>query len=453
MTAPPAIVGTGPAFLARAPAHASRWTTPVVLRAYLAAAVAGAALLFTVGLLALNEDRAALRGLRDDAAPSIVTAQELGAQLADLDTQLAASMLGGVNDRDVASELFALRRSAASRRLVDAANNLTMGDADRIPVVVMNEELGRYLELAARAQWLYEGGEHDGALALLRVATDLMHDRILPQAGALDHAKRDLMDSRYAAALSASHAYEIEAFAAGALLVGVLLAAQLFVRRRMRRRFVPALLLATAATVLFTAFLVGRFRTAREDLRVARDDAFNSIHLLWRARALAYDAKGDEDRWVLDRARGGPYDAAFRVKITQLVSDPRHRTLVASARGLLADELRNITFVGEREAAEEAVAALADFMAVDDRIRAQTTQAAGAELAIGTHPDEARALFDRLDAAIVRTTAINQDAFDAVMGLADRGLARAEWLDPAMAILIAVASWLGIRRRLHEYSA
>jgi hypothetical protein len=440
---------------AHTPAH-TRWTTPAVLRALLAAAVAGAALLFAVGLRALNDDRAALRGLREDTAPSIVTAQELGAQLADLDAQLAASMLGGAADRDVAAELFALRRSAAARRLTDAANNVTIGDADRIPVVVMNEELGRYLELAARAQWLYEGGDRDGALTELRVATDLMHERILPQAGALDRVKRDLMDVQYAAAQRASRGYEVEAVLAGMLLVVVLLGAQLFIRRRMRRRFAPALLLATAMTVGFSAYLTGRFRAAREDLRVARDDAFNSIHLLWRARALAYDAKGDEGRWLLDRARGGPYESAFQVKVTQLVSDPRPRALSANARGMLVDELQNITFTGEREAAEAAVAALSDFMGADDRLRRLETQgkhADSVQLAIGAGPYEARAFFDRLDAALVRTTEINQDAFDSVLRLADLGLRRAEWLDPGLALLIAAASWLGVRGRLREYSA
>jgi hypothetical protein len=434
---------------------ATRWTTPRRLRLYVGAVWLAAALLFAVALRSVADDRAAIKTLREDTAPSIVAAQELGAHLAELDTQLTASMLGTASDRDVAAELFELERSVVSRRLVDAASNMTLGDADRIPVIVLQEDLGRYLELGSRAQWLLGGGDRDGALGLLREATDLMHDRILPQAATLDRVNRDDMDRRYDHAQQASRQHDLEALASGGLLVAVLLSTQWFVRARMRRRIVPALLLATVLAGGFTWYLVGRFRDAREDLRVARDDAFNSIHLLWRARAIAYDARGDEGRYLLDRPRAGVYETAFFVKTSQLSSSAREKTPSAGARGLLLDELHNVTFVGERDAALAAVAALAGYYDTDERIRRLETQGRHAEavdLAIGTGGAQARALFDRLDAAIERTTAINQDAFDAVLLVADRGLRRAEWLDPALALAIALAAWLGIRPRLREYA-
>ncbi len=436
-------------------ASVTRWTTPRRLRLYVGAVWLAAALLFAVGLRSVTDDRAAIKTLQQDTAPSIVAAQELGAHLAELDTQLSASMLGTGIDRDTAAELFELERSVVTRRLVDAAGNLTLGDADRIPVVILQEELGRYLELASRAQWLYAGSDRDGALGLLRVATDVMHDRILPQAATLDRVNRDDMDRRYDRAQQSSRQHDLEALASGGLLVAVLLSTQWFVRARMRRRIVPGLLLATVLAAGFTGYLVGRFRDAREDLRVARDDAFNSIHLLWRARALAYDAKGDEGRSLLDRPRAGVYDSAFAVKMSQLSSSAHERTPSGGARGLFIDELRNVTFVGERDAAQTILAALADYSDVDDRVRRLETQgqhAQAVDLAIGTGGAQARAVFDHLDAAIERTTAINQDAFDAVLLVADRGLRRAEWLDPALALAIALAAWLGIRPRLREYA-
>jgi hypothetical protein len=441
---------------AGAPLTRARWTTPRRLRLYLAAAWIAAAALFAVSLRALNDDRAALRVMREDTAPSIIKAQELGAQLSDLDAQLAASLLGSVADRDVASELFELRRSAVARCLVDAANNITLGDADRIPVVVMNEELGRYLELASRAQSLYATGDRDGAVALMRIATDAMHERILPQAGNLDRVKREQMDRRYDAAQRASRGYEAGALWGGVLVVVVLLATQVFVRRRMRRRLSPGLVVAVGLAVAFTSTLVTRFQMAREDLRVARDDAFNSMHLLWRARALAYDARGDEARWLLDRTRADSYQTSFSLKSAELLSDPAAKFPGLDGSGLLVDELHNITFTGERDAAQAEVNAFVDLVKVDDSLRMAEKQARhldAVELAIGTRPDEVRARFDRFDAAIERTTAINEDAFDAVLVLADAVLRRAEWLDPAFALAIALAVWLGIRPRLREYSS
>jgi hypothetical protein len=39
-----------------------------------------------------------------------------------------------------------------------------------------------------------------------------------------------------------------------------------------------------------------------------------------------------------------------------------------------------------------------------------------------------------------------------VLLVADRGLRRAEWMDPALALGLALAVWLGIRPRLREYA-
>jgi hypothetical protein len=440
---------------------ASRWSTPRRLRALVAAVWVGAALVFCVGLQALNADRAALRSITHDTAQRIVAADELNANLADLDTELANSLLGNAADRDVANELFELRRSAANRRLVDSAASVSTVDAERIPIVVLSEELGRYLELAARAQWLYDGGDKEGALSLLRLATNLMHARILPAAAVLDGATRAQMDLQYGRAQRDGTRYRLEALAAGAVLVGGLVAAQLFVRRRMRRRVTPPLLAATILAVAFTWYLLARFGGARENLRAVRDDAFNSIHALWRARALAYDAAGDESRWLLDRGRARDYDAAFHGKATQLLSRPGPWRVgssdVASGRvtGLLIDEAHNVTFAGEEDAANASIAAASGYLAADDHVRAlekQGKHSEAVETAIGTGADAARASFDRLDAALQRTIAINQEAFDGIAAASDRSLRRAEWLDPAFAIAIALLGWLGVRPRLREYA-
>ena len=436
---------------------ASRWTTPRRLRLALGAIWVACALLFLVGASALVADRAALRAIVHDSAPSIVAAEELGAQLADLDAELAHSLLGSAN-RDVASELFELRRSTTARQTVDAAHGMTLGDAERIPLVVISEDLGRYLELAARAQWLYLGGDHDGAVALLRLATNLMHTRIMPFASALDAANRSHMDEQFTRAMHDGMVYEVEAFATGALLVAVLVGAQVYVRRRMRRRVVPALLLALLLTGVFTSYLVSRFRAGREHLRAARDDAFNSVHLLWRARALAYDASGDQIRWLLDRERSDDYEGQYRQKVSQLVSRPesisRDDLRTGRITGLLVDEANNVTFPGEQDAVEAALSALAATARVDDRVRRLEragNHAQAVQLCVGLEADQSRDAFDRFDAALERTTAINQRAFEGIAGEADRGLRRAEWLDPAFVLAIGLLGWLGVRSRLREY--
>jgi hypothetical protein len=438
----------------------TRWTTPRRLRACVAAVWVASALVFLVGLQAMSADRAALRSIVYDAAPRIVAADELNAQLAGLDTELANSLLGVAADRDVASEMFELRRSAASRKLVDSAANLSATSVERVPLIVLSEELGRYLELAARAQWLHEGGDREGSLALVRLATSLMHTRILPQAAALDGMARSRMESQYTLTRSRAKGYTALALGAGGLLIGALLAGQVVIRHRMRRRTAPVLLAATILAVAFTWYLVARFAHASDNLRAIHDDAFNSVHFLWRVRALSSDAAGDESRWLLDRSRAGDYEAAFRVKETQLLSRPGPWKVgsadLASGRvtGLLVDEARNVTFAGEDSAANAAIGAFTGYLSADERVRAlekQGKHADALDLSLGSREDGPRATFDRFDAAVQRTIAINHEAFATMAAASDATLRVAEWLDPAFALAIALLGWLGVRPRLREY--
>lgn len=437
----------------------SVWTTPRRLRAYVGAACGAAALLFAVCLQSLRADRLTIQLIARRAVPNIVASEELGAHLADIDTELANSLLGNAQERDLANQRMEQQRSAATLRLIDTAIASVQGEKDREPVVTMMNELAHYYELAARVRWL-QTNDGEGALASLRLATQRMHEVILPAAARLDAADRSLLDAAYDRSWQDSRLHEAEAIGCELLLASALIAVQAFVRRRMRRRVVPAALAATLLSIVFTAFAVNRFHAARENLRVARDDAFNSMHLLWRATSLAYDARGDESRWLFDRARAADYEAAFRTKTHQILSRPGAWLVgssdVQSGRitGLLVDEARNVTFAHEGRAVEVSMLAFSQFVAADEALRSAEakgnyTDAAGR--CVGSGYDGSRATFDRLDAALADTIAINRRAFDDAIADSDRGLARAEWLDPAFAIAIVLLTWLGVRPRLREY--
>jgi hypothetical protein len=270
-----------------------------------------------------------------------------------------------------------------------------------------------------------------------------------------------MMNSIYDERTRATGGAGVLATATGCALAFVLVWAQVFLSRRTRRTFNPALLAATILAFAFTVFLVGRFGEARRDLRVAKDEAFESIHILWRARAAAYDANGDASRFLLDTQRSGQFEAAFRTKVATLTSRPD--TVITNAdveggraTGYFADEAHNVTFAGEGDAATAMMRAFAAYYSLDAKMRLleKTGKHADAvELATGSRPDESSAAFDRFDEAVLRTIRINQDEFDAVIASGDRGLKRAEIVDPTLTIIIALLAWLGIRPRLREYRA
>lgn len=438
------------------------WPTPRRLRAFMTMIFVGAALLFVVGETTLNRARGATKTIQSDAAPSIIAALEIRALLADLDSNAANVLLDSVDHSAQSMQVFENERVKAATRLVEAAQNITYGDAEKAPIVSIASDIGRYLELMGEARYRHDNKDLPGAVASYRQATDLMHDKILPAADALDKANKDVMNAVYDAQRSASGGAEAVAVITGGGLAFVLLWAQLFLFRRTRRVCNVPLLVATLLVTLFTGYLVSRFGAARTDLKVAKEDAFESIHTLWKVRATAFDANGDESRYLLDAERERRYADEFKAKVSLLSTAPEFPAAylnevkalkpgrTVTARGLFADEFNNITFAGERDAAIAMAKAFAVYYATDGQLRqlqAKGDRAGAIRLCLGRSNDE----FARFDAALGAVIKVNMDVFQQVLSDGDRGLKNAEVLDPLFAAAIALLGFLGVRARLREY--
>ena len=165
---------------------------------------------------------------------------------------------------------------------------------------------------------------------------------------------------------------------------------------------------------------------------MAKAEAFDSIVALSQARAVSDDANADESRYLVDPARAGQYQQAFEEKSQQLVRLPRAGIFqydAALARaigayqadhadvsfgGYLGEEFRNITFPGERAAAELALAAYQVYERDDRRLRA-LKQTGNLRPAIAFDTSYAAGnsnwAFTRYDRALVTLAAINQRGF------------------------------------------
>src|SRR5207249_2333937 len=100
-------------------------------------------------------------------------------------------------------------------------------------------------ELAAEARYRHDMGDEKGALDAYRSATALMHTKIINAANQLDFANRRYMDDVYAEQRRASEGAEVLAVALGGALLASLVAAQLFLFKRMRRILNAPLALAS----------------------------------------------------------------------------------------------------------------------------------------------------------------------------------------------------------------
>jgi hypothetical protein len=292
--------------------------------------------------------------------------------------------------------------------MVAAAGNITYGDAERIPIQKLAIGMGTYLSAVQNAR---DGHKIDA----WRQAESIMDTELLPAAAALDKANSDELERVWVQQKSDSARVLAMTIIAGSLLGVALLALQIFLARRMRRTLNLGLFAATVAAWLFVVFSAQSFNSADRDLRVAKADAFDSIVALWQARSLAYSANGDLNRALLDPANTARHQKSFHEKDDRI-------------RGYIGKELNNITFPGEREAAEE--------------MEAQHKAFAGDRKALGS-----------FDQALGKALRINQDEFEQATERGFRDVANFEVVAPLAALTICALAWLGLRPRLREYSA
>jgi hypothetical protein len=462
VTAPAATPAAGaPPTPAVAGESLERWTTPAILWGSLIAIGLGALLFFLAARSAVLEGRQTVQTIGKDAAPSIIAARTIRADLADMDANAADALLvADPAQRTALGEAFDARRHAVAASLVAAARNITYGDAERVPIETMTEQVGVYLGFIAQARALAPR-DPAGALAAYRSATTLMHQTILPAADALDTANLSYLNGAYGARVQAAGWYTVLVFATGGLLLLSLLATQVFLTRRTHRLLNPPLAGATLVAAVVLVQLTGALNAAGGDLRAAKQDAFDSVHALWQARSVAYDANGDQRRYLLDHEQAGQLQQAFAAKAAQLADTTDFAGAGAEAtkgpptfKGYLGDELRNITYPGEQEAALASLRTFGEYVAVDGQVRA--LEQAGrhqeaVDLALGTADGQSGGAFARFDQALFTTLDINQKELDKAVPRAFGDLAGAEYVALGGALAVVVLAWLGLRPRLSEY--
>jgi hypothetical protein len=392
------------------------WTTPQILKTGLAGIWFSSVLLMLAAIMGARSHRHAIQVVGKDAAPSIFAAQQIRAALARMDANAATELLGG-KDAAAAKVAFEQRRTEAVSAIVAAAENITYGDKERKPIFTLALGLGTYTAAIQTARDRREAGDKS-FLAAWREAAGFMDSTLLPAAAALNQANLDALEETYLAQATSSTRVLALLVLPALALGAVLFFLQIFLLRRMHRILNPLLFLATLTAFVFVVYSGQRFAAANRDLKVAKEDAFDSIHTLWQARAMGYSASGDQSRALLDPAQRAVYDRDFAAKTSTIADD------------YLAKELKNITFTGEREKAEHTVAAFTEYRAA-----------------------KSEAAFAQFDEALRETLRVNQDAFAGAVSSGFRELDGFDVISPVMAFIISLLAWLGLRPRIHEYSA
>jgi hypothetical protein len=427
-----------------------------------------AALLFlVVSLAAVHTERSRLQTIGKDAVPSVIAAQKLKVSLSDLDANVVNELLVPAGQSADSVKGYVADREGITDSLISAAENITYGDKERIPIRNLTNALSAYERLAIKARTLHQRGDERGATATYNDALVTLHSQLLPAADALSRANADAMHDRDNTLAPQGTLLAAVTLVASLALLAVLLVVQVLLSQRMRRTFSPGLVAATVMTVAVAVLTQRCLADAREQVRSARDDAFQSLSALWQARAVAYDENSDESRWLfVDKNHRDALQQAFLDKTASLLRVPAGDVAAASSAlrtsgnlpagstGYFADELKNITFPGEQEAATAAVETFSTYFANDSRLRELDNSgqhAAAVRFDMSMNPGDSNWSFVQFDSALGKTIDINQAAFDSAI---DQGFGEVRPMDallPGAIVAVGLCSFAGLMPRLREY--
>ncbi|HBB30337.1 MAG TPA: hypothetical protein DDZ80_30885 [Cyanobacteria bacterium UBA8803] len=409
---------------------AKETSTPQLLKLSLLAIGGTSLLLLTTAIAAVQSQREALKTVGLDSAPSILNAQRIKDSLADMDANAANELLAKPGQNPDAVEGYNSRREKLSHLLVAVAENITFDDQERIPIQTIQAKVGDYIQLVQQARDFHSAGNEVNKLKAYRTAAEVMDKTLLPAVTTLAEVNYTQLNVSYRNQQAQASRSLFMVMISGLLLLGVLVGVQLFLNYRMRRILNPGLLVASVIALLFLGYTYQTLSSAAYHLKVAKENAFDSLYALRLARAIAYSANGDESRYLLDKTFAPTHEQSYVQKINQIAVIPNNQTFesvanayqatqdrkfkVAGFQGFLADALHNITFPGEREATVETLRSLGIYFIIDRQIRQLEQSGRHQEaiaLCVGNNVNQSNWAFAQYKEAHQKVLNINMAAF------------------------------------------
>ncbi|MFF0776386.1 hypothetical protein ACFYUK_46405 [Nonomuraea wenchangensis] len=438
-----------------------RRNVPGRVRTLTGVTAAALALLFTALAVGSSSARDGLQVIGRDAGPQVVATAGLYLALSDMDAQVANALLMGngyAGRRADALARYESRRSEANQALLKAFQLSGDDPAERRTVQSVLDGLGRYERLAGQALLLDERAGHAPGpppaevVATYRQATDLMRMVLLPQAYNLTLENGTIVRRTYDDKQLMLPLLRAAVVVAGLLALGCLLALQIFLARRFRRVFGPALLVATVTTALALVFGSNVLSQDQDALREAKKSSFDSVLTLARTRAISNSMQGDQSRYLLDKERADTYEHTFLDKSQSLFYVPAGNLETYQAKvtkgetkvlGLLGPEL-----IGPR--GRDVATAFAGFQAADADLR-KLALAGRDNGAVAARLTTSTQAFDAYDRAVVALAGQHEADFERAIGRGENALDNLWRLLPFAIGGIGLLLVAGVWPRLKEY--
>lgn len=449
--------------------------TPDRLRLFMALSILATIFFCVVAICTVQQHKDAARTVGYDAGPSVIAAHEIKNAVVRMGNELANELLKPGAEGDWSTQDYEKWRVVACKQLVVAASNITYGLAEQEPIEDIQIALGLFESEAQQALDYRRQGNVTEAMKAYRAALSTLDEQIVPAADRLERANRDQLESIYAREQSASALLCGFTLVTGLILIGLLLMIQIFLWSRFRRRLSLPIFLITLCSLVVVQQLYTTLRENAVQLKVAKQDAYDSIIALLDARSDAYLANAAVSHWILTDDK--KYADIFPAKIGKIASfsgissaevlataskkvAAGESTQIKGFEGYIADELNNIRFDGEGGAALEALQHLCEYCQIEERVRAlrgeAPSQAAhmeqASELALGFYPNQSQYAFSKFDDSVGHVVKINEEHFASAIGKALRKLDGLIVIVQIFAVMVLFCVFAGLRARLAEFS-
>ncbi len=464
--APIVLSGTTPSPIeirkVKIPGLARSFTTPEIYKAGIYAVLGGTLLLTGAIVSAVMAQRSVVEEVGFGTTPSIYHAQRIRDSLSDMDANVVNMLLLPSGTNPEAEKGYQSRKEKLSNLVVQVSKNITIpvyidtskDPSKKVPIPAEQKYastiilgINNYIEKAQQARDFHAQKNTSASLEAYRDAQKIIGDDnsgLLKEAYLLDQINFEALSKSYQSGRRSSLGQSLMVLVAGATLLGLLISIQLLLFKWNRRVLNPALLGATLIASFFLLDTLVSLNTANQQLKVAKEDAFDSLHALRQLRSTAYMMNTAESRYLLDSSAASEHEKQFLVnanKIARIGSfDPvtnaadyqRQLQTVANQgqvlpgmTGFFATQLKNVTFPNEMDKTKMMITDVAAYLKIDSRIRVLNTTGKKAEaiaLALGNNPGESNHAFEKFKASHSEVMNINIDAFNEAIEKAQRSL-------------------------------
>ncbi len=422
-------------------------------------------LLLVASISGVGNQRQALKTVGKDAAPSILTAQQLRDSFANIDASLANELLLKPGQNQQALLDFDKNSKKIADRLLAASKNINYLEQEQIVQGLQRNSIDYFLKVQETRDF-HKLGNAANTLSAYRAAANIVDEKLLPQAQKLDDLNSKDLERSYSNQAGINGGIILSIAILGLAQIGILVAIQLFLYRRMHRILNLQLLQASIIATIFLGYTLVSFMGAFGNLKIAKEEAFDSLHALRQLRSFSYMANGDESRYLLDPVNAAKHEKSFFNNIQEIIKIPPNSStqqIIANTEQGLKNEnvgglwglvLNNISFPTEKEQTAETFRKFDNYLTIDKQVRQLYRSGKVADaiaLRIGTDRGQLNAAFDLYRSAQTHLIDLNKTEFDRHIKIGEDGLENFEVIATLALGSVAILTLFGLRPRLMEY--